>query len=157
MGKKIAFVFVALTMFSCSNEGAYSSKAKTQVVVKDKVTQVESRSAAPVWFTAEVDDAFFFVVKNAEKSGSKELAETKNLLISEILLANTIQQEFMTLADQKAVIKSIRASSSLKDIKGYTGNQYVNSIISAYSVENSETLPYDSGFISYISIKKIKK
>jgi hypothetical protein len=157
MYKKIAFVFVALAIFGCSSGGAYSSKPKTQVVAKDKMTQVESRPAAPVWFTTEVDDAFFFTVKNAEKSGSKELAETKNLLISEILLANTIQQEFMTLADQKAVIKSIRASSSLKDIKAYTGNQYVKSILSAYSVENSETLPYDTGFISYISIKQIKK
>ena len=157
MDKKINLTFFILILFGCSSGGAYSSKSATKLVVKDEVTEIEKRLPPPVWFATAVNDGFYFVVKNAEKSGSKKLAETKNLLISEIVLANIIQQEFMTSTDQKAIIKSIRASSSLGEIKKYMDNQYVKAIISGYVVEHIETLPYDTGFINYVSIKHIKK
>jgi hypothetical protein len=158
MGKNITFLFFAVAMVGCSNGGAYSSYSPTKVSVKAETSpvKVETRSAPPAWFTTATDDAFFFVVKNAEKSGSKKLAETRNLLISEIFLANAIQQNFMTSSDQEAVVNSIRASSSLEDIKKYMNNPYVENIISGYTVEHSETQPYDTGFINYISIKRIK-
>jgi hypothetical protein len=157
MDKQVTLTFFILVLFGCSSGGAYSSKNTSQVVVKEKITKVEKRSPPPAWFITDVDDAFYFVVKNTEKSGSKNLSETKNLLISEILLANTMQQEFMTSTDQKAIIKSIRASSSLGEIKKYMDNQYVKAIISGYAVEHSVTLPYDTGFINYVSIKHIKE
>ena len=165
MGKNITFLFFAVALVGCSGGGTYSSysppivsvKADTPPVKADTPpVKVETRSAPPAWFTTASDDAFFFVIKNAEKSGSKKLAETRNLLISEIFLANTIQKDFMTSSDQEAVVKSIRASSSLEDIKKYMNNPYVESIVSGYTVEHSETQPYDTGFISYISIKRIK-
>ena len=158
MGKNITFLLFAIALVGCSSGGTYSSYSPTKVTVKAETPpiKVQTRSAPPAWFATATDDAFFFVIKNAEKSGSKKLAETRNLLISEILLANTIQKDFMTSSDQEAVVKSIRASSSIEDIKKYMNNPYVESIVPGYTVEHSETQPYDTGFISYISIKRIK-
>ena len=45
--------------------------------------------------------------------GDSKLAETKNMYISEILLANKIAEDFMSCSDQNSSIKYIRNSKHL--------------------------------------------
>ena len=116
-----------------------------------------SDGSPPEWFVNEDPENFDFIIKNAEMSSSKVLAERKNILISEILLANKIQTSFMTANDQKTVINSIRNASKEDDLKKYSKNKLVNDIIKGYSIIKNETLKYETGHINYIYIKKIKK
>ena len=59
----------------------------------------------PDWFTKQDPENFDYIIKNAEMSSSKVLAERKNLLISQILLANKIEDSFMNENDQKYWLK----------------------------------------------------
>ena len=63
----------------------------------------------------------------------------------------------MTTSDQKNLLNSIRNASSKDQINKYMNNSYVNKIISGYTVKNNETIKYETGFINYIYIKRIKK
>ena len=111
----------------------------------------------PKWFTKEDPENFDYIIKNAEMSSSKVLAEHKNLLISQILLANKIQDSFMNENDQKMVINSIRNASTGNELKKYSDNKIVMEIIKGYSVIRNETTKYETGHINYIYLKKIKK
>ena len=111
----------------------------------------------PNWFTKQDPENFDYIIKNAEMSSSMVLAERKNLLISQILLANKIEDSFMNENDQKTVINSIRNASSGDDLKKYSDNKIVMEIIKGYSVVSNETIKYETGHINYIYLKKIKK
>ena len=63
----------------------------------------------------------------------------------------------MTNTDQQNVISAIRNSSSNDQLRNYQNNKMVNSIILGYSVVNQKSMKYSTGYINYISLKKIKK
>ena len=116
-----------------------------------------SDESPPKWYTKEDPEDFDYIIKNAEMSSSKEFAETKNLLFSEILLANKIERNFMSDVDQQSVINAIRNSSTINQLKKYQNNKMVDNIIAGYSVENEISMKYSAGYINYIFLKKLKK
>ena len=50
----------------------------------------------PTWFKKKENQEYNYIVKNKESSGDKDLAQTKNLLVSEIILANKTAPDFMS-------------------------------------------------------------
>ena len=145
MIKKLLFFIILLPLAGCVSTNANNSSINI------------SDDPPPKWYTREDPEDFDYIIKNAEMSSNKEFAESKNLLISKILLANKIESNFMTNTDQQNVINAIRNSSSNDQLRNYQNNKMVNSIILGYSVVNQKSMKYSTGYINYIFLKKIKK
>ena len=64
----------------------------------------------PTWFKKKENQEYNYIVKNKESSGDKDLAQTKNLLVSEIILANKTAPDFMSCKDQNKALYTIRNS-----------------------------------------------
>ena len=96
------------------------STSSPQVKVKScNVKQYLSlEETDPEWFKESDNEEFYYIVKNKEYSGDSKLAETKNMYISEILLANKIAEDFMSCSDQNSSIKYIYSSISALSLGG---------------------------------------
>ena len=157
MSKILVILFIPFFLYACATSNANIPAKDLSGLEENKANITSSDPPHPEWFTSEDYENFDYIIKNSEMSASKNLAKAKNLLIAEILLANKIQKEFMSLVDQKNILKSIRNASSESEVNKYKNNNYVNKIISGYTLVKSESIKYETGYINYIYIKKIKK
>ena len=157
MIKKFIFLILFLPLLGCVASTANNPPNELSGYSANNSSINVSDEPPPKWFTKEDPEDFDYIIKNAEMSSSKEFAESKNLLISEILLANKIESNFMSDVDQQSVINAIRDSSTNNQLKKYQNNKMVKSIISGYSIENQISMKYSTGYINYIFLKKLKK
>ena len=157
MIKKLLFFIILLPLAGCVSTNANNPPNELSGYNANNSSINISDDPPPKWYTREDPEDFDYIIKNAEMSSNKEFAESKNLLISKILLANKIESNFMTNTDQQNVISAIRNSSSNDQLRNYQNNKMVNSIILGYSVVNQKSMKYSTGYINYIFLKKIKK
>ena len=157
MIKKFLFLFIFLPIVACVSSTSNNPPDELSGYSSNNSSISVSDDPPPKWFIREDPEDFDYIIKNAEMSSSKKFAESKNLLISEILLANKIESSFMTDSDQQGVINAIRNSSSTDQIEKYQNNKMVKKIIAGYSVVNKVSMKYSTGYINYIFLKKIKK
>jgi hypothetical protein len=157
MIKKLLFFIILLPLAGCVSTNANNPPNELSGYNANNSSINVSDDPPPKWYTREDPEDFDYIIKNAEMSSNKEFAESKNLLISKILLANKIESNFMTNTDQQNVISAIRNSSSNDQLRNYQNNKMVNSIILGYSVVNQKSMKYSTGYINYIFLKKIKK
>ena len=157
MIKKLLFFIILLPLAGCVSTNANNPPNELSGYNANNSSINISDDPPPKWYTREDPEDFDYIIKNAEMSSNKEFAESKNLLISKILLANKIESNFMTNTDQQNVINAIRNSSSNDQLRNYQNNKMVNSIILGYSVVNQKSMKYSTGYINYIFLKKIKK
>ena len=111
----------------------------------------------PEWFKESDNEEFYYIVKNKEYSGDSKLAETKNMYISEILLANKIAEDFMSCSDQNSSIKYIRNSKNSNDVQMFKNGQLVKNLNGQFKIEENITIEGNNKFISYLKFKKLKK
>jgi len=111
----------------------------------------------PEWFIEKEDEEFYYIIKNKEYSGDSDLAETKNIYISEILLANKIAEDFMSCPDQNSAIKYIRNSKNYSDVQMFKSGQLIKNLNGQFKIEENLTIEANNKFISYLKIKKLKK
>jgi hypothetical protein len=111
----------------------------------------------PKWFVEKENEEFYYIVKNKEYSGDSKLAETKNMYISEILLANKIAEDFMSCSDQNSSIKYIRNSKNSNDVQMFKNGQLVKNLNGQFKIEESIIIEGNNKFISYLKFKKLKK
>ena len=111
------FLYLLLFVFltNCANTTISSS-------CKIKINKSIAKND-PDWFKEKENQEYNYIVKNKEFSGDGGLAEDKNILISEIILANKIADDFMNCEDQNKALYTIRNSGSdglekLKNGKG---------------------------------------
>ena len=157
MIKKFIFLILFLPLLGCVTSTANNPPNELSGYNANNSSINVSDEPPPKWYTKEDPEDFDYIIKNAEMSSSKEFAESKNLLISEILLANKIETNFMSDVDQQSVISAIRNSSTNNQLKKYQNNKMVKNIILGYSVENQISMKYSTGYINYIFLKKLKK
>tara|TARA_B110000305_G_scaffold212873_1_gene248350 strand:+ start:323 stop:796 length:474 start_codon:yes stop_codon:yes gene_type:complete len=157
MQKLLLTILSSLFLFACTSNNTNFPPQELSGLEENKINITFSDPVPPKWFVKQDYENFDYIIKNSEMSSSKYLAESKNLLISKVLLANKIQESFMTTSDQENLFNSIRNASSKDQINKYMNNSYVNKIISGYTVINNETIKYQTGFINYIYITRIKK
>ena len=157
MIKKLLFFIILLPLAGCVSTNANNPPNELSGYNANNSSINVSDDPPTKWYTREDPEDFDYIIKNAEMSSNKEFAESKNLLISKILLANKIESNFMTNTDQQNVISAIRNSSSNDQLRNYQNNKMVNSIILGYSVVNQKSMKYSTGYINYIFLKKIKK
>ena len=150
--KNIFFIILFIFLNQCST-------SSPQVKVKPcNVKQYLSlEETDPEWFKESDNEEFYYIVKNKEYSGDSKLAETKNMYISEILLANKIAEDFMSCADQNSSIKYIRNSKNSNDVQMFKNGQLVKNLNGQFKIEESVIIEGNNKFISYLKFKKLKK
>lgn len=110
----------------------------------------------PDWFKEKESQEYNYIVKNKEFSGDGNLAKNKNILISEIILANKIADDFMNCEDQNKALYTIRNSGS--DGLGKLQNgKIIKNLIQGYKISNNETIEENGKFTNYLRIIKLKK
>ena len=155
---KISLVLLlSFIVFSCTTAHSNLPGATLSGVEANKDNISKDDPSPPDWFEKNSSENFDYVLKNAEMSSNKELAELKNIAISEILLANKIEVEFMTINDQIQYIDMIRNADNEVSVKKFMKNKIVTDIVSGYKINANETLKYENGYINYLFISKIKK
>ncbi len=110
----------------------------------------------PAWFKKKENQEYNYVVKNKESSGDRDLAQTKNLLISEIILANKTASDFMSCKDQNKALYTIR-NSNLDGIRNLQNGKIIKNLIKGYKISNNETIDDDGKFTNYLRITKLRK
>ena len=110
----------------------------------------------PKWFKKKENQEYNFIVKNKEYSGDKNLAQTKNLFISEIILANQVADDFMSCEDQNKALFTIRNSDS-ESINNLKNGKIIKNLVKGYRISNNETIEEDGKFTNYLRIIKLKK
>jgi hypothetical protein len=150
--KNIFFIILFIFLNQCST-------SSPQVKVKScNVKQYLSlEETDPEWFKESDDEEFYYIVKNKEYSGDSKLAETKNIYISEILLANKIAKDFMSCSDQNSAIKYIRNSKNFTDVQMFKNGQLVKNLNGQFKIVENITIEANNKFISYLKFKKLKK
>ena len=150
--KNIFFIILFIFLNQCST-------SSPQVKVKPcNVKQYLSlEETDPEWFKESDNEEFYYIVKNKEYSGDSKLAETKNMYISEILLANKIAEDFMSCSDQNSSIKYIRNSKNSNDVQMFKNGQLVKNLNGQFKIEESIIIEGNNKFISYLKFKKLKK
>lgn len=110
----------------------------------------------PDWFKEKESQEYNYIVKNKEFSGDGNLAKNKNILISEIILANKIADDLMNCEDQNKALYTIRNSGS--DGLGKLQNgKIIKNLIQGYKISNNETIEENGKFTNYLRIIKLKK
>ena len=110
----------------------------------------------PDWFKEKESQEYNYIVKNKEFSGDGNLAKNKNILISEIILANKIADDFMNCEDQNKALYTIRNSGS--DGLGKLQNgKIIKNLIQGYKISNNETIEENGKFTNYLRIIKLRK
>ena len=150
--KNIFFIILFIFLNQCST-------SSPQVKVKPcNVKQYLSlEETDPEWFKESDNEEFYYIVKNKEYSGDSKLAETKNMYISEILLANKIAEDFMNCSDQNSSIKYIRNSKNSNDVQMFKNGQLVKNLNGQFKIEENIIIEGNNKFISYLKFKKLKK
>ncbi len=170
MNKIAIIILFSLILYSCTAANSNKPSLETNQAIntnmpeaqlsgleanKENISQNDPEE--PKWFSEMTSESFNYVVKNAEMSSDKELAELKNIAISEILLANKIENKFMTISDQAQYIDMIRDADNFSSVNELMNNKLIESIISGYTIKSSETIQYEAGFINYLYLSKLKK
>ena len=110
----------------------------------------------PTWFKKKENQEYNYIVKNKESSGDRDLAKTKNLLVSEIILANKIASDFMSCEDQNKAFYTIR-NTDLEGINKLQNGKIIRNLIQGYKITNNETIENEGKFTNYLGITKIRK
>ena len=84
------------------------------------------------------------------------MAQTKNLLVSEIILANKTASDFMSCKDQNKALYTIR-NSDLDGVSKIQNGKIIRNLIQGYNISNSETIESDGKFTNYLRIIKLRK
>ena len=110
----------------------------------------------PSWFNKNENQEYNYIVKNKESSGDENLAQTKNLLVSEIILSNQVAQDFMSCDDQNKALYTIR-NSDIEGINNLKNGKIIKNLVKGYKISNNETIEEDGKFTNYLRIIKLKK
>ena len=144
------FLYLLLFVFltNCANTTISSS-------CKIKINKSIAKND-PDWFKEKENQEYNYIVKNKEFSGDGNLAKNKNILISEIILANKIADDFMNCEDQNKALYTIRNSGS--DGLGKLQNgKIIKNLIQGYKISNNETIEENGKFTNYLRIIKLRK
>ena len=139
-------IFVFLT--NCANTAIISS---CKIKINKSIEKID-----PDWFKEKENQEYSYVVKNKEFSGDAKLAETKNILVSEIILANKIADDFMNCDDQNKALYTIR-NSNISEINKLKNGKIIENLVKGYKITNKQTIEDDGKHINYIRLVKIRK
>ncbi len=139
-------IFVFLT--NCANTTISSS-------CKIKINKSIAKND-PDWFKKKEKQEYNYIVKNKEFSGDGNLAKEKNILISEIILANKIADDFMNCEDQNKALYTIRNSGS-DGLEKLENGKIIKNLIQGYKISNNETIEENGKFTNFLRIIKLKK
>ena len=146
--KNFLYLFLFIFLISCANTVVTSScKIKTNK---------SSSKLDPDWFTNKESEEYNYIVKNKEFSGDGNLAKNKNILISEIILANKIADDFMKCEDQNKALYTIRNSGS-DGLEKLKNGKIIKNLIQGYKISNNETIEENGKFTNYLRIIKLRK
>jgi len=146
--KKFILLILLLNLTHCANT---VQKSYCNVEVNKSLSKND-----PKWFKKKENQEYNFIVKNKEYSGDKNLAQTKNLFISEIILANQVADDFMSCEDQNKALFTIRNSDS-ESINKLKNGKIIKNLVKGYRISNNETIEEDGKFTNYLRIIKLKK
>ena len=146
--KKFILLILLLNLTHCANT---VQKSYCNVEVNKSLSKND-----PKWFKKKENQEYNFIVKNKESSGDKNLAQTKNLFISEIILANQVADDFMSCEDQNKALFTIRNSDS-ESINNLKNGKIIKNLVKGYRISNNETIEEDGKFTNYLRIIKLKK
>ena len=146
--KKFILFILLLNLTHCANT---VQKSYCNVEVNKSLSKND-----PKWFKKKENQEYNFIVKNKEYSGDKNLAQTKNLFISEIILANQVADDFMSCEDQNKALFTIRNSDS-ESINNLKNGKIIKNLVKGYRISNNETIEEDGKFTNYLRIIKLKK
>ncbi len=139
-------IFIFLT--NCANTTISSS-------CKIKINKSIAKND-PDWFKKKEKQEYNYIVKNKEFSGDGNLAKEKNILISEIILANKIADDFMNCEDQNKALYTIRNSGS-DGLEKLENGKIIKNLIQGYKISNNETIEENGKFTNFLRIIKLKK
>ena len=144
------FLYLLLFFFltNCANTTISSS-------CKIKINKSIAKND-PDWFKEKESQEYNYIVKNKEFSGDDNLAKDKNILISEIILANKIADDFMNCEDQNKALYTIRNSDS-DGLEKLKNGKIIKNLIQGYKISNNETIEEDGKFTNYLKIIKLRK
>ena len=146
--KKFILLILLLNLTHCANT---VQKSYCNVEVNKSLSKND-----PKWFKKKENQEYNFIVKNKEYSGDKNLAQTKNLFISEIILSNQVADDFMSCEDQNKALFTIRNSDS-ESINNLKNGKIIKNLVKGYRISNNETVEEDGKFTNYLRIIKLKK
>ena len=146
--KKFILLILLLNLTHCANT---VQKSYCNVEVNKSLSKND-----PKWFKKKENQEYNFIVKNKEYSGDKNLAQTKNLFISEIILANQVADDFMSCEDQNKALFTIRNSDN-ESINNLKNGKIIKNLVKGYRISNNETIEEDGKFTNYLRIIKLKK
>ena len=139
-------IFVFLT--NCANTTISSS---CRIKINKSIAKND-----PDWFKKKEKQEYNYIVKNKEFSGDGNLAKEKNILISEIILANKIADDFMNCEDQNKALYTIRNSGS-DGLEKLENGKIIKNLIQGYKISNNETIEENGKFTNFLRIIKLKK
>lgn len=144
------FLYLLLFVFltNCANTTISSS-------CKIKINKSIAKND-PDWFKEKENQEYNYIVKNKEFSGDGNLAEDKNILISEIILANKIADDFMNCEDQNKALYTIRNSGS-DGLEKLKNGKIIKNLVQGYKISNNETIEANGKFTNYLRIIKLRK
>ena len=144
------FLYLLLFVFltNCANTTISSS-------CKIKINKSIAKND-PDWFKEKENQEYNYIVKNKEFSGDGNLAEDKNILISEIILANKIADDFMSCEDQNKALYTIRNSGS-DGLEKLKNGKIIKNLVQGYKISNNETIEENGKFTNYLRIIKLRK
>lgn len=146
--KILLSLFLIIFLTNCANTTKLSS-------CKIKINKSISKND-PDWFKEKENQEFNFIVKNKEFSGDASLAETKNIMVSEIILANKIANDFMKCEDQNKILITIR-NSNLEEIDKLQNGKIIKNLVSGYKIVENQTIEDNGKYTSYLKLIKLKK
>jgi hypothetical protein len=153
----LIFLISSVLISSCANinkdiNNIFSNK-KNCYLENDKY-----KTNSPKWYKEfKQKKEFFYLIKNYESSGDKDLAQQKNILIAKMKLANVISDTFMSCNDQKQMASHIRDIKNKEELNKYQRSNLVKNLIEGYVLIREETLEEENIFTSFIILSKIKK
>tara|TARA_Y100000816_G_C25989651_1_gene516897 strand:+ start:491 stop:949 length:459 start_codon:yes stop_codon:yes gene_type:complete len=151
--KNVIVLILLLFLYNCAKP--VNTPTSTKSSCKINLNKAFSKKD-PEWFNLKENLEYNYVVKNKETSGDRVLAQTKNLYVSEIILANQIASDFMSCEDQNKALYTIR-NADLNGIKKIKNGKIIKNLTQGYKVSNNETIEDNGGFTNYLKIIKLKK
>mgnify|MGYP001448361750 FL=1 len=146
--KNFLYLLIFVFLTNCANTTISSS-------CKIKINKSIAKND-PDWFKEKENQEYNYIVKNKEFSGDGNLAKNKNILISEIILANKIADDFMNCEDQNKALYTIRNSGS-DGLEKLKNGKIIKNLIQGYKISNNETIEENGKFTNYLRIIKLRK
>ncbi len=146
--KNFLYLLIFVFLTNCANTTITST-------CKIKINKLIEKND-PDWFKEKENQEYNYIVKNKEFSGDAKLAETKNILISEIILANKIADDFMNCDDQNKALYTIR-NSNINEINNLKNGKIIENLVKGYKITNNQTIEDDGKHVNFIRLIKIKK